>query len=347
MQPTKVILFMKNKELGMNKLIKKTLKLILPIVLGGFILYWVYRDFDFAKALDVLTHGTKWGWMLLSLVFGVLAQVVRGWRWKQTLEPLGAFPKTGDCINAIFVSYAASLVIPRMGEVSRCGILSRYDDVSFAKSLGTVVTERLVDMLCIGLITGVTVLLQFPVFTLFLEQTGTKIPSLLYLFTSVWFYIILLCGIGVLVLLYYLMRALSFFEKVKGVVLHVWEGIMSLRNVKNIPLFITYTVLIWLSYFIHFYLTFFCFSFTEHLSVLAALVMFVGGTFAVIVPTPNGAGPWHFAIISMMMLYGVNATDAGIFALIVHGIQTFLVVLLGIYGSIALAYTRRSRSING
>ncbi|MEG0455413.1 MAG: lysylphosphatidylglycerol synthase transmembrane domain-containing protein, partial [Bacteroides sp.] len=260
---------------------------------------------------------------------------------------LGAFPKTGDCINAIFVSYAASLVIPRMGEVSRCGILSRYDDVSFAKSLGTVVTERLVDMLCIGLITGVTVLLQFPVFTLFLEQTGTKIPSLLYLFTSVWFYIILLCAIGVLVLLYYLMRALSFFEKVKGVVLHVWEGIMSLRNVKNIPLFITYTVLIWLSYFIHFYLTFFCFSFTEHLSVLAALVMFVGGTFAVIVPTPNGAGPWHFAIISMMMLYGVNATDAGIFALIVHGIQTFLVVLLGIYGSIALAYTRRSRSING
>ncbi|MEG0463879.1 lysylphosphatidylglycerol synthase transmembrane domain-containing protein [Bacteroides sp.] len=331
----------------MNKLIKKTLKLILPIVLGGFILYWVYRDFDFAKALDVLTHGTKWGWMLLSLVFGVLAQVVRGWRWKQTLEPLGAFPKTGDCINAIFVSYAASLVIPRMGEVSRCGILSRYDDVSFAKSLGTVVTERLVDMLCIGLITGVTVLLQFPVFTLFLEQTGTKIPSLLYLFTSVWFYIILLCAIGVIVLLYYLMRALSFFEKVKGVVLHVWEGIMSLRNVKNIPLFISYTVLIWLSYFIHFYLTFFCFSFTEHLSVLAALVMFVGGTFAVIVPTPNGAGPWHFAIISMMMLYGVNATDAGIFALIVHGIQTFLVVLLGIYGSIALAYTRRSRSING
>lgn len=347
MQPTKVILFMKNKELGMNKLIKKTLKLILPIVLGGFILYWVYRDFDFAKALDVLTHGTKWGWMLLSLVFGVLAQVVRGWRWKQTLEPLGAFPKTGDCINAIFVSYAASLVIPRMGEVSRCGILSRYDDVSFAKSLGTVVTERLVDMLCIGLIAGVTVLLQFPVFTLFLEQTGTKIPSLLYLFISVWFYIILFCAIGVIVLLYYLMRALSFFEKVKGVVLHVWEGIMSLRNVKNIPLFITYTILIWLSYFIHFYLTFFCFSFTEHLSVLAALVMFVGGTFAVIVPTPNGAGPWHFAIISMMMLYGVNATDAGIFALIVHGIQTFLVVLLGIYGSIALAYTRRSRSING
>ncbi len=346
MQPTKVILFMKNKELGMNKLIKKTLRLILPIVLGGFILYWVYRGFDFTKALDVLTHGTKWGWMFFSLLFGVMAQVIRGWRWKQTLEPLEAFPKTSNCINAIFVSYAASLIIPRMGEVSRCGILKRYDHISFAKSLGTVVTERLVDMLCIVLVTGATVSLQLPVFTTFLEQTGTKIPSLLHLLTSVWFYIILLCVLGVLLLIYYLLRTLSFFERVKGVVLHVWEGVMSLRNVKNIPLFITYTLLIWLSYFIHFYLTFFCFSFTEHLSVLAALVMFVGGTFAVIVPTPNGAGPWHFAIISMMMLYGVNATDAAIFALIVHGIQTFLVVLLGIYGMASLSFVNRTKKIS-
>ena len=77
----------------MKKLLKKTLKLILPVVLGGFILFWVYRDFDFTKAGDVLLHGTNWWWMLFSLVFGVFAQVFRGWRWRQTLEPLDAFPK--------------------------------------------------------------------------------------------------------------------------------------------------------------------------------------------------------------------------------------------------------------
>ncbi len=81
----------------------------------------------------------------------------------------------------------------------------------------------------------------------------------------------------------------------------------------------------------------------EHLSFLAGLAMFVGGTFAVIVPTPNGAGPWHFAVITMMMLYGVNATDAGIFALIVHGIQTLLVIVLGIYGSLHLALANRAK----
>ena len=125
--------------------------------------------------------------------------------------------------------------------------------------------------------------------------------------------------------------------------LNVWEGVMSLKSVKNIPLFLLYTVLIWGCYFYHFYITFYCFAFTEHLSFLAGLVMFVGGTFAVIVPTPNGAGPWHFAVITMMMLYGVNATDAGVFALIVHGIQTLLVIILGIYGWLHLSLVNRTK----
>jgi hypothetical protein len=142
----------------------------------------------------------------------VLAQVFRGWRWRQTLEPLDAFPRRSDCVNAIFISYAASLVVPRIGEVSRCGVLAKYDNVSFAKSLGTVVTERLVDTLTIFLITGITVLLQMPVFVTFLENTGTKIPSFAYLLTSVWFYIVLFCFIGVVVLLYYLRKTLFFYE---------------------------------------------------------------------------------------------------------------------------------------
>ncbi|WP_288357511.1 lysylphosphatidylglycerol synthase transmembrane domain-containing protein [uncultured Bacteroides sp.] len=325
----------------MNKLLKKILKIILPIFLGGFILYWVYRDFDFSRAGAVLLSGTNWWWMSFSLFFGVMSHVVRGWRWKQTLKPLGVRPVTSDCIDAIFVSYAANLALPRVGEVSRCGVLARYDNVSFAKSLGTVVTERLVDTLCILLIAGLTFLLQMPVFFRFFAETGTKIPSLMYLLTSPWFYVALFCVVGVLVLLYYLLRMLSFFEKVKGVALNVWEGILSLRDVDNVPLFIFYTVLIWLCYFYHFYITFYCFQFTEHLGYLAGLVMFVGGTFAVIVPTPNGAGPWHFAVITMMMLYGVNVTDAGVFALIVHAVQTLLVIVLGIWGGIHLSLVRR------
>ena len=326
----------------MNKLLKEILSVVLPIALGVFVLYWVYRDFDFARVGDVLLHGTSWGWMLLSLFFGVMSHVFRGWRWKQTLAPLGAYPRAGNCVDAIFVSYATNLVLPRVGEVSRCGVLSRYDGVSFAKSLGTVVTERLLDAVCILLITGGTFLLQMPVFVRFFSETGTKIPSLLHLLTSPWFYVSLFSVIGVGVLLYYLLRMLSFYEKVKGVVRSVWEGVMSLRQVDHIGLFAFYTVAIWVCYFLHFYLTFFCFGFTESLSLLAGLVMFVGGTFAVIVPTPNGAGPWHFAVITMMMLYGVSDADASMFALIVHGIQTLLVIVLGVYGWLHAMWTNRN-----
>ena len=316
----------------MNKLLKKILKVIFPLFLGAFILYWVYRDFDFSRVRVLLLEEMNWGWMVLSLAAGVMSHLLRGWRWCLTLEPLGEHPRRSTSVDAIFLSYAGSLLLPRVGEVTRCGVLARYDGIPFARSLGTVVTERLVDMLCMALITGVTFLLQMPVFMRFFNETGTKIPSLLHLVTSPWFYVSLFCGVGVVVLLVYLVRMLSFFEKVKGIALDVWQGVLSLRKVRQMSLFLLYTIGIWLCYYLHFYLTFFCFDFTAHLSMLAGLVMFVGGTFAVLVPTPNGAGPWHFAVITMMMLYGVNATDASLFALVVHAIQTLLVILLGITG---------------
>lgn len=314
---------------------------MLPLVLGSVILVWVYRDFDFSKVGHVLLHGINYWWMLVSLVFGVFSHVFRGWRWKQTLEPLDAYPKSSNCVNAIFISYAANLVLPRVGEVSRCTILSRYDGVSFSKSLGTVVTERIIDSIMVVTITAITFVLQLGIFKSFLAKTGTNLDSIWAVFTSPEFYIIVLCVIGVCILLYRVMRLLSFFEKVKGIVLNVWEGILTLKDVKNVPLFILYTFLIWFCYFMEFYVTFFCFDFSSNLSFMAGLVLFAAGSVAVVVPTPNGAGPWHFAIISMMILYGVNATDAGIFALIKHGVQTLLLILLGIYGLVALPFTNK------
>ncbi len=315
----------------------------LPLFLGGFVLFWVYRDFDFAKAEDVLLHGTRWDWMIYSLFFGVLSNVLRGWRWKQVLEPLGANPSNRDCIDAVCISYATNLIIPRIGDVSRCGVLKKYDNIPFAQSFGTVVTERMVDSICIAFITALAFFTQMPVCLSFFRETGTKFSSLGHLFTTEWFYVILLCIVGAGYICYRMIRALSLYDKVKGLLLGVWEGILSLRGVKNMPLFVFYTIAIWASYYLHFYLTFFCFDFTRDLGSLAALLMFAAGTFAVVVPTPNGAGPWHFAVITMMMLYGVSATNAGIFALIVHGIQTFLVVLLGIYGWMSLTLASRKK----
>jgi uncharacterized protein (TIRG00374 family) len=326
------------------KLLKIVFKYILPIALGGFILFWVYRDFDFAKVGTIFFHGMNWGWMFLSLIFGVFSHIIRGWRWKQVLEPMGIFPKTSNCVNAIFVSNASSLILPRLGEITRCSILSKYDEVSFAKSLGTVVTERLIDGLCLAVITVIALLLQLKIFNRFFVETGINIPDFFNSIISVHFYIVLCCVIATIVLLFYFIYTLSFFKKVKEIMFRVWEGIISLRKVADFPLFISFTILIWFCYFMQFYIAFFCFSFTEHLNVCAGIALFTGGAFSVLVPTPAGAGAWHFVIISMMSLYNVNITESGIFALLVHGIQTFLVVLLGVYGMVMLPFVNKTKN---
>ena len=326
-----------------KKIIKKVLQVVFPLLLGLFILVWVYRDFNFQRVGEVLAGGMDYGWIALSLVFGVFANLFRGWRWKLALEPLNEHPKVANCVYAIFISYASNLVIPRVGEVSRCGVLSKYDGVSFSKSLGTVVSERMIDTLCVGLITGLVLLSQMPVFATFFAETGTNVGRYAEVLTSGHFYLILVCVIAALLLVFFLIRNVALFAKLKGILHNVWQGIVALKDIKQIPIYIMYTIGIWVCYFLEFYLTFYAFGFSAHLGLFAGLVMFVVGTLAVIVPTPNGAGPWHFAVMTMMVLYGVGKEDAGIFALLVHGIQTFLLILLGIYGLLALPFINKTK----
>lgn len=327
-----------------TKISNVALKFVLPVLLGGVILYWMYRDFDFKRIEKVMLHDMDWTWMLLSLPFGITAQLFRGIRWKQTLEPVGEKPRLSTCVNAIFLSYAASLVIPRVGEFTRCGVLKKCDGVSFPKALGTVVTERAIDTLLVMIVTGVTLLAQMSIFESFFLSTGTSIDAILAKFSATGYVVTAICAVAVLVLLHFLLKRLSIYNKVKATLNGIWQGMLSLKSVKNIPLFIVLTLAIWVSYFLHYYLTFFCFGFTSGMGVTCALATFVVGSIAVIVPTPNGAGPWHFAVKTMLLLYGsaalgsnaITADEALSFVLIVHTIQTMLVVLLGVWAMIML-----------
>ena len=321
-----------------KKITTATIKLLLPVLLGGVILYWMYRDFDFKRIESVMLYDMDWTWMLLSLPFGITAQLFRGIRWRQTLEPVGERPRLSTCVNSILLSYAASLVIPRIGEFTRCGVLSRCDGVSFPKALGTVVTERAIDTLLVMLITGLTLLAQMRIFGSFFQSTGTSLDSILRNFSATGYIVTAVCAVAILVLLHFLLKRLAIYNKVKATLSGIWQGMISLRNVKNIPLFIILTLGIWGSYFLHYYLTFFCFEFTSDLGLMCGLATFVVGSIAVIVPTPNGAGPWHFAVKTMLLIYGataisgrrITADEALSFVLIVHTIQTMLVVLLGV-----------------
>ena len=328
------------RKLKIKRIINDTFKIALSLFLGGAILYWMYRGFDFKQVEHVMLHEMNWAWMLLSFPFGVMAQVFRGWRWRQSLEPLGEKPRTSTAVHAIFVSYAVSLIIPRIGEFARCAVLRRYDKTDFAKALGTVVTERAIDSLLVLLVAAITLLTQVSIFNSFFNKTGTSLTAIFGQFSTTGYVVTAICAVAVMVLLHFLLKRMSIYNKVKETVKGIWQGVNSIRNVRNKWLFAFFTLAIWGSYFLHYYLTFFCFEATAGLGVACAMVTFVIGSMAVVVPTPNGAGPWHFAVKTMLILYAVDSTDALNFVLIVHSVQTLLVILLGVYGWMALAFSR-------
>lgn len=324
-----------------NKIINYAFQVVGPLALSGLILWWMYRGFDWDEFFEALTYHTNWAWMLLSMPFGATAQIFRALRWKQALEPVQEYPRTSVCVNSVYLSYASSLVVPRIGEVLRCGILNRYDGTSFSKALGTVVTERIVDSVFVVLLAGLTILFQMPVFVTFFRQTGVSVVGILQGFSLTGYIVTIVCVLAVILLLAWLVKRLAVFKKTRNIFLDLRDGLISLRKVKSIPLFLVYTIGIWLSYYLHFYFTFFCFESTSSLGMSAALVAFVVGCFAVLVPTPNGAGPWHFAVKTVLLLYGVQAHDGVMFVLTVHTLQTLLVLLLGLYAIVRLQFIRR------
>ena len=323
-----------NKEL-------KWLKIALPLAFAVGILWWMYRGIRWEELHDALSHQMSWTWMLLSMPFGVLAQVLRGMRWRQLLAPTGERPRLSTCIHAVFLSYASSLVVPRVGEVLRCGVLRRYDGTNFSRSVGTVVTERIVDTVLILALSFLTFLTQIPVFLTFFRRTGVSLGGVLDSFTPTGYLVTAACGVLAVLGFVLLGRRFRFFSHSKAVLTDLSEGLLSVRDVRQPLLFTLYSLGIWLCYYLHFYLTFFCFGFTAELGPLSALVAFVVGTFAVLVPTPNGAGSWHFAVKTVLVLYGVEQTAGALFVLIVHTLQTLLVALLGLWSVVALALRRK------
>ena len=297
----------------------------------------MYRGTDWHEVLNCVMYDINWLWMTISLAFGIVPLVLRALRWRMALLPMGEQASTRLCTDSIFLSYASSLVIPRIGEVTRCGTLKQYGGISFTKSLGTVVTERIIDSALMLLIALIGFLSQLPMFLEFLRETGFDATAIIGRFTTTGWWVTILCCLLALAFIGFLWRRLTIFKTVNDRMQGFVDGLISLRGVSNLPLYLLYSIGIWVGYYLHFYLAFFAFDATCHIGPMAGLLIFCAGSFAVLVPTPNGAGPWHFAVKTMLVLYGVAEQPAILFAFIVHTIQTALVILLGALGWADLA----------
>ncbi|OAV69922.1 hypothetical protein Barb6XT_00192 [Bacteroidales bacterium Barb6XT] len=316
--------------------LRTSFKVLIPLILGGLLLWYLYRDMDFTQVWRAIRKGVRYDIIACSLIFGLVANVIRGLRWCLLIDELGMPYKRSNAVHAVLGNYAVNLVLPRVGEIWRCGIVTRYDRIPFTKLFGTLLVDRVFDTLVVGTLTLILFVFHFDFFAGFLAKYPVVLDGLSALVHSVWIYVGLVCSVAFVWLVFVYMSKFAFVQKAKELLTNVWTGIKSVWLMKRKRLFLIYTLLIWVCYFFFFYITFFAFGFTRDLGVTAGLIAFAMSSLGVAAPVQGGIGAWHFMVIATLFFFGVNESDAGAFALVVHTAQTAWTGLCGLVSIVVL-----------
>ncbi len=330
----------------MKNLALKILKFLAFFALGAFIFWLVYKDQDIERIKSVLKNDVNYFWIVISLIIGLLSHVSRTLRWGLMIEPISHKPWFINTFLAVMVGYLMNLAFPRMGEISRCGVLSRYEKISFTKLIGTVVAERAVDMISLLTLLMIVIISQFGQMLDFLHRNPEIETKLHSMATSP----LLLIGILLLLILIFVFRKTLkhtlFYKKATEIFLNFKEGFVSIRSVKKKGWFIFHSVAIWTMYYIMLYSVFFAFGFTENLGPIAGLTTFVFASFGMVAPVQGGIGAWHFMAIEALSIYGVARENGIIFAFVAHTSMTAMIIIIGIISMLVLPFINRRKDIS-
>lgn len=324
-------------------LLQTTLKIILPLLLGCLLLWFLYRNLDLREIRHVIREGVRYDIILFSLLFGLGANLIRGFRWGLLIGSMGERFRMRNAVLAVLGNYAVNLVLPRVGEVWRCGMVTKYDRIPFSKLLGTLLVDRVSDTIMVGLITLGIILFHVDFFSSFFARNPALLDGFHSMLNSIWIYAVAVIFILGCWIVFRYMSNFTLVQKAKGMLRNIWTGIQSVWIMKRKGLFLLETLLIWAGYFCYFYITFYAFDFTRDLGVSVGLIAFAMGSIAVAVPVQGGIGPWHFMVIATLVCFGVDENDAAAFALVVHTLQTLWTGLCGLAGVIALPVLNREK----
>jgi uncharacterized protein (TIRG00374 family) len=308
----------------------------------GITLFWlVYRDQDFTRIFKTLKNDVDYKWVALALFFGLLSHISRTLRWKIALEPLGEKPKTINAFITVMAAYFMNFLLPRMGEVVRCGLLSKYEKIPFPKLFGTVITERIVDILMLFVLLFMTSILEMDKLVEFGRQNPEVVNKVKAIIQSPLLWAALIgCVVGVIIYLR-MTKNKGIENKLVKVFNDFLLGIKSILSMKRYKAYIAHTFFIWLMYFLMLYVTFFSLEFTRHLSPEAGLTTFTMTSFSMVAPVQGGIGAWHFMAEKALSLYGINSADGKLFALLAHSSTMIFIIVVGAICLILLPVVNR------
>ncbi|MDH6356169.1 lysylphosphatidylglycerol synthase transmembrane domain-containing protein [Parabacteroides sp. PF5-9] len=322
-------------------LLKTLFKIVLPLVFGGLLLWYLYREMDFSEIWLVIKKGVRYDIILFSLLFGLFANIIRGIRWGLLIDSLRERYKLSNAIYAVLGNYAVNLVLPRVGEIWRCGVVTKYDKIPFSKLFGTLLIDRVCDTLMVGFITLMIFIFNIGFFKSFFAKNPALMEGFQSMFNSIWIYVAAIVLILIIWFVLTFMKRFTLVQKARTMLGNVWSGVKSLWLLEHKVRFLLYTLLIWTGYFFYFYITFYAFDFTRDLGVVVGLIAFTMSSIGVAIPVQGGIGPWHFMVIATLVCFGVNENDAAAFALVVHTVQTIWTGICGLFGIVALPLTNK------
>lgn len=331
----------------MKKIISALLKYGIPIAISVGLAWFLSKNVDWGAIKDSLRNDVNYWWFLPVIVVSVLSHIFRALRWRLQLRAIDVHPSLSALVNSIFGTYFVNLLFPRLGEVWRSGYIAQREKASFTKVMGSMVGDRLSDTVTVALLTLFTFFIAQDKFVKFFDQRGDGGGSM---FTSWVFWLLVAAGVLGVLALVWIFRSNSenkVIAKVRLMLRNLWDGFAAIGKMEGKWMFLLYTVLIWGCYFMQLYLASFAFACTKDLGIVAILVLFVLSSIGMAVPSNGGLGPWQFAIIFGLTLYGVGTTtipydpQASAFAWLVWGVQTCLLIVLGIYAFVSMAIDRR------
>ena len=312
-------------------------------------MFWlIYKDQDVDVLMDAL-HNINYYWMAIALTAGVLSHILRAVRWQMMVKPFGYSPSFLNAFFAVISTYFANLAVPRLGEITRPSILRKYENIPFSISFGTIVLERIIDVLILLILTVILVLTQTHIFVAFIDGNPIVSEKFEQLKASNLPYIISVLIIGSFVTLYFLwpkIKRTDIYIKFSHLIEQFLDGIKSVSKIEHKAIFFVYTFLIWFMYFLMTYLPVFALKSTENINILGGLAFFVIGSYGMVIPVQGGIGAWHFMVAGTLVVIGINDQDARVFALIVHTAQTIMIVVLGIISTALLPVINQKKAIN-
>lgn len=317
--------------------------MFLAIAFG--LLYYAFKDINLEEVGSSIKRA-NFSWIIAGTLCGYLAFVFRGLRWKLLIAPMGYQANSWNSINSVNVGYLANMAVPRLGEVSRCTAMNQADKIPVDKLFGTVIAERVIDLMMLACCFLMAFLLKFDDLQTFIQSAqagkGTEAPTP----WTTYLMIAGLCAVfGLLVIwkFWAQLQKLPFVPKIVAFLQGIVSGLLSVVKMKQRALFILYTLLIWSMYFLMSYLYFFCLPETAHLGPGDGLFIMIVGSLGIIAPAPGGIGAFHATVILGLVTLGIDKTIAGSMAIIVHSSQTLMTIVSGLLALFLLSLGRKKR----